>query len=397
MNSFALLGCVLLGDISMSNDAIADSRPARFVSGRLAALDGLRTPAVLTVFLYHSASGFMPGGWSGVDTFFALSGFVITLLLVKEHAARGGIRLGRFYVQRLARLWPALLIVCAPVAVASVLLPASGWGDQGSNAVRGATYVMNIFRSGLLGVTTAGGALGHTWTLAVEEQFYLVWPLLLIVMLRLFTLRTITIITGLLALAAVAERVIMVATGVGLNRLYNGPDTRADQLLLGCVLALLFMMIRPGSAVAHRVAGISSKVIWPAAAVLVAVAFLMAYPKDAGAWFDTYWMFGPFVLAFVATALISGLATNPDHPLARVLAHPWLSWPGQNLSYGVYLWHLPLIYLLLPVIEPPLIRVPVVFVLTVGLAYLSSRFIESPIRERVKLRLDRQAVARTVA
>ncbi|MEW9874051.1 acyltransferase family protein [Arthrobacter sp. HS15c] len=375
----------------MSIDANADTRPQLFVSGRLAALDGLRTPAVMAVFLYHSASGFMPGGWSGVDTFFALSGFVITLLLVKEHASRGSIRLGRFYVQRLARLWPALLIVCVPVAAASVLLPSSGWGGQGSNALQGATYVMNIFRSGLVGVTTAGGALGHTWTLAVEEQFYLVWPLLLIVMLRLFALRTITIITGLLALAAVAERVAMVATGVGLNRLYNGPDTRADQLLLGCVLALLFMMIKPGSVAASRMASISSKAIWPAALVLVASAFLLAYPKDAGAWFNFYWMFGPFILAFVATALISGLATNPDHRLAKVLAHPWMSWPGQNLSYGVYLWHLPLIYLLLPVIEPLVIRVPVVFVLTGGLAYLSARFVESPIRARVKLRLDKRS------
>ncbi|WP_052295513.1 acyltransferase family protein [Paenarthrobacter aurescens] len=210
---------------------LAVERPASFVSGRLAALDGLRTPAVLAVFLYHSASGLMPGGWSGVDTFFALSGFVITLLLVKEYAASSRIRLGRFYIQRLARLWPALLVVCVPVALVAVLLPSSGWGGQGSNAVQGAMYLMNIFRSGLLGVDTAGGALGHTWTLAVEEQFYLVWPLLLILMLHLFSIRTITIVAALLALAAVVERVIMVTAGVGLNRLYNGPDTRADQLI----------------------------------------------------------------------------------------------------------------------------------------------------------------------
>lgn len=371
----------------MSTDVQVEKMPALFLHGRLDALDGLRTPAVLAVFFYHGASGLLPGGWSGVDTFFALSGFVITLLLVKEHTRASSIRLGNFYIQRLARLWPALLIVCTAVALTSVLLPTSGWEGQGFNALQGATYVMNIFRSGLVGVDTAGGALGHTWTLAVEEQFYLIWPILLILMLRVFRLSTITVITAVLALLAGAERVVMVSTGVGLNRLYNGPDTRADQLLLGCVLALIVTTIRPGTSAARRITTISRRAIWPASGFLVLTAALLAYPEEAGAWFDVYWIFGPFLLASVATVLIAGLATNPTHLLARIFAHRYLSWPGRHLSYGIYLWHLPLFYLLVPVIDPIFIRLPVAFIATVVLAFLSARFVEEPIRARVRMAL----------
>lgn len=373
----------------------AIKRSDTFVSGRLDAIDGVRTFAVLAVFLYHSASGLMPGGWSGVDTFFAISGFVITLLLVKERRATGRISLGEFYVKRLARLWPALLIICALVATVSVTLPASGWGGQTGNAVQASTYVMNIFRSGLVGRDTAGGALGHTWTLAVEEQFYLVWPILLIVMLRYLSLRATTVVTTLLALVAVAERLIMVAAGVGLNRLYNGPDTRADQLLVGCALALVFTQITPGSRDAAAVTRISGWAIWPCAAILVTAAFTLAYPQEAGPWFDLYWGAGPFVMALIATMLVAGLSTNQRHPLAKLLAHKWISWPGQHLSYGVYLWHLPVIYLLLHVIEPIYIRVPVVFVVTVALAYVSARYVEKPVKQRINSMLAARKAART--
>lgn len=361
-----------------------------FVTGRLVALDGLRTPAVIAVFFYHSASGMMKGGWSGVDTFFALSGFVITLLLVREFRERGRIRLGRFYLQRLARLWPALLIVCFCVGLTSVLLPGSGWGAQGGNSLQAATYLMNIYRSGLLGVTTAGGALGHTWTLAVEEQFYLLWPLVLIVLLRTVGERAAMIVTVALAGATVVERAIMVASDVGLNRLYNGPDTRADQLLVGCALALLLSTTSSTSTSGHRVAAISRWLIWPSSILLVLVAFLLPPAFEEGGWFNFYWVMGPFLLALIATCLICGLVTNPNHVLSRALSHRILSWPGRNLSYGFYLWHLPLIYLLIPLIDSIFLRVPIVFLLTLVVAYLSARFIEAPVRTWVRKRMARR-------
>ncbi len=153
------------------------------LSGRKHALDGLRTVAVAAVFLFHTVTEFAPGGSMGVDVFFTLSGFVITLLIMKEYQATGRLRLGVFYAKRLARLWPALLIVCAFVAAVALLFPESGLGGQEAYAIPAAAYVMNLARAGLIGTPITGGALAPTWTLAVEEQFYLVWPLLLLLIL----------------------------------------------------------------------------------------------------------------------------------------------------------------------------------------------------------------------
>lgn len=340
------------------------------------------------VFFFHAATALVPGGSIGVDVFFTLSGCVITLLIMKEHLATGRLRLGIFYAKRLARLWPALLALCGVIVAVGLAFPASKWAGQEGFVLPAAAYVMNLARFGMFGDSVAGETLGPTWTLAVEEQFYLVWPLLLLVLLRFWKVRTVTWITAGLAAAFLLERFVLVLLGAPLNRLYNGPDTRADELLIGCTLALVFTAVTPGSRF-HAALRTAARRAGPAAGlILLAAVFLLKEPDTPGPWFSAFWTVGPAVLSLLAAALIGSLVLQPAGFAARVLSHPWLAGPGRDLSYAFYLWHLPVYLLLMPLIPSLWLRVPLAAALTVLLAYASHRLVETPVRRWANRRLE---------
>ena len=340
------------------------------------------------VFFFHAATALVPGGSIGVDVFFTLSGFVITLLIMKEHLATGRLRLGIFYAKRLARLWPALLALCGVIVAVGLAFPASKWAGQEGFVLPAAAYVMNLARFGMFGDSVAGETLGPTWTLAVEEQFYLVWPLLLLVLLRFWKVRTVTWITAGLAAAFLLERFVLVLLGAPLNRLYNGPDTRADELLIGCTLALVFTAVTPGSRF-HAALRTAARRAGPAAGlILLAAVFLLKEPDTPGPWFSAFWTVGPAVLSLLAAALIGSLVLQPAGFAARVLSHPWLAGPGRDLSYAFYLWHLPVYLLLMPLIPSLWLRVPLAAALTILLAYASHRLVETPVRRWANRRLE---------
>ncbi|MDP9986414.1 acyltransferase [Arthrobacter sp. FW306-05-C] len=377
----------------------APDRPAApetgIIAGRKHALDGLRTVAVAGVFFFHTATEATPGGSIGVDVFFTLSGFVITLLIMKERLATGRLHLGIFYGKRLARLWPALLVLCAVILAGGFLFPASGWGGQAGFVLPAAAYVMNLAHFGMFGDSIAGETLGPTWTLAVEEQFYLVWPLLLLVMLRFLKVRSAAVATVALAAAFVLNRFLLVNAGEPLDRIYNGPDTRADELLIGCALALLFTAVRHGSRL-H--AGLLSASRWaaPLAGVaLVAALFLLKEPDTPGTWFNVFWTAGPAALALLSAVLIGSLVLQPAGFLSRILSHPWLARPGRDMSYGMYLWHLPVYLLLMPLIPELPLRIVLTAALTVLLAFASFRWVERPLRRWANKRLEPAVVPST--
>ena len=362
------------------------------ISGRQHALDGLRIVAVAGVFLFHTLTGFAPGGSVGVDVFFTLSGFVITLLIMKEYRSTGRLRVGVFYAKRLARLWPALLAVCAAVVIVALIFPSSGWGGQEASAIPAAAYVMDLANYGAFGSSTGGNALSPAWTLAVEEQFYLVWPLLLLVMLRFWKVRTVAWITAVLAAAFLLERFLLVSGGAPLARLYNGPDTRADELLLGCAVALVLTSISPGSRLHVSLqAGVRRGGPLAGLALVIAV-FTLKEPDKPGAWFDLFWTAGPAALAILAGLVIGWLVLQPDGLISKVLSHRWLSRPGRDLSYGIYLWHLPVFILLIPLVPSLAVRVPLTAALTLLMAYGSFRFVETPIRRWASKRLEPDVV-----
>lgn len=340
------------------------------------------------VFFFHTATESMPGGSIGVDVFFTLSGFVITLLIMKERLATGRLHLGIFYAKRLARLWPALLALCAVIVAAGLLFPDSGWGGQAGFVLPAAAYVMNLAHFGAFGDSIAGETLGPTWTLAVEEQFYLVWPLLLLVMLRFWRIRTAALATVALAGAFVLNRFLLVNAGQPLDRIYNGPDTRADELLVGCALALLFTALRQGSRLHNLLASAAGWAAAPAGIALVAALFLLKEPDTPGPWFNAFWTAGPTVLALLSAVLIGSLVLQPAGFLSRFLSHPWLARPGRDLSYGMYLWHLPVYLLLMPLIPDLPIRIALTAAVTVVLAYASFRCVERPLRRWANRRLE---------
>ncbi len=338
-------------------------------------LDGLRGLAVLAVMAFHS--GLISGGWLGVDVFFALSGFLITRLLVDEHAMTGGIKLGWFYARRGLRLFPALLtlvVVLALILIATIRAEQRIYLALYVGAVL--LYVANWVEP--FGLPLAWG-FGHTWSLAIEEQFYLAWPLGLVALLRLGRRRiTITLIVAGSAAAVFAYRMILAREGVSPIRLLEGSDTRADSLLIGCAVALVSAWELPPT---RLLPSIVARCVGLLAFVGLIVLFLSASisMNDLGLGAST-------VAALCAGLVILDLLAERSlfAPLLRTTPLVAIG----RISYGLYLWHFPIFFALdIQSARPagPWI-VAAGWAATLGVALVSFFVIETPAL-RVKLRL----------
>jgi peptidoglycan/LPS O-acetylase OafA/YrhL len=284
---------------------------------RVASLDGLRALAVLPVLATHSFSA-LPIGGVGVSVFFVLSGYLITSLLLRERDDTGRIALGLFYLRRAARLYPALLAMLAVTVALG--------GGVGPALIAG-TYTTNLFNS--FGIGNAPYA--HTWSLAMEEQFYLVWPFLLPVVLR-HGRRAWAWLAGLAVLSAGAGWVLGALTdGTAGVHTFN-PVFRAHGLIVGCLVALYLHarpapLRRPGLLVTSGLAVV---------AVSVAVALIPGHPIALG-WNAVTPVIG-------GALLIAGLVSGGAPGIGRVFAAAPAVWLGTR-SYAIYLWHVPLIAL----------------------------------------------------
>ena len=274
----------------------------------------------------HAATGSLPGAAVvGVDLFFVLSGFLITALLVAEWEARGAISLRRFYVRRALRLIPALTALLVIYATWVLL-----WSSGPARALRlrgvwtGALYVSNwAFALGHGGTPE----IGHLWSLATEEQFYLLWPCLLLLLLRSgrrpFVLRA--CIAGVVVLAGLRSLLYRVPSPIH-DQLYFSPFTWADSLLTGCVLGASFvwrsMPRRPLSELL--------------AVPVIGYALVVSRTDSAAQLFD-----GGITLLALACGVVVAWAIAPGAISAKFLAWRPLQWLGRR-SYGIYLWHLPL-------------------------------------------------------
>ena len=336
----------------------------------IASLDGLRAFCAFAVILVHTAPSVFPNGSIGVDVFFVLSGFLITRLLLREYRSRGSVDLARFYIGRSARLWPAVLtLIAAWCAVAVVFWDPSAVKEQLSAGLWSGLYVMNWVRA----LTHwPQGSFGHTWSLAIEEQFYLLWPLILSFLLRQ---KLAPLGSGVLMLIVgiVAWRAGLAFTGASPERLYNGFDTRADSLLVGCLLGTA-----PEAARVFRLARRS----WPLPAALLLLATLLPHAESA---FNICWTL--VVIAGLSAWLIAGLTVASSAP---VLSHPWAVYLGK-ISYGVYLWHYPISLQAIGHFHlTPLTAPLVVTGLSVICAAGSYHLIELPIRRQANAWIDRR-------
>jgi peptidoglycan/LPS O-acetylase OafA/YrhL len=340
-------------------------------------LDGLRALAVLSVIAYHDNYAWAKGGFLGVDTFFVLSGFLITTLLVVEFRRGGVIRLGAFWSRRARRLLPALLLVLAFVALYTHLavLP---WDRNGvrDDMFASLFYVANwrfiLDQQGYFQLFSAASPLRHMWSLAIEEQYYLVWPLIVLACLRIGRGST-RVLAAVCAVGAAASTFAMqwrYQPGDP-SSAYYATDARAHSLLIGALLALGLLAWNPGAR-ARRALALAAV----PALVVVGVAFHIASGTGA-----RYYQGGSAAFAIVVAILIAGVL-QPG-PVAVVLSTRPLAWIGR-ISYGLYLWHWPIDVWLVPSrvhvgnTTLNLLRLAATFAASVASYYL----VERPIRER---------------
>jgi peptidoglycan/LPS O-acetylase OafA/YrhL len=360
------------------------------------ALDGLRGLAVGAVLLFHA--GHLVGGYLGVDLFFVLSGFLITSLLLREASSSGRITLSSFWVRRARRLLPAMAGVLVGVAAYARFVADSSELDRiRGDGIATVAYVANwraIFaEQDYWDLFAAPSPLQHMWSVAIEEQFYLLWPLVIVGLLRWRgperLPRTVLATSLVLAAISVASMVLLYDTSDN-TRVYFGTDTRAASILVGAALAAWTVVRGTGRRV---LAGTAGQVVGLGAAAILGYAWTQVEGTSA-------WLYqgGMLALAVVAVVVIAVASAPEPGLLARGLSVAPLRWLGL-VSYGTYLWHWP-IYLVLSPERTGIEGWPLVVLritVTLAVAAVSYVVIEQPIRRGTLRRIDLRVLSPVVA
>jgi len=342
-------------------------------------LDGLRALAVAAVFAYHLDLGWATGGFLGVDTFFVLSGFLITSLLLNEYARDKAVSFTSFWARRARRLLPALFVVLIAVAAYAAFLADSSTlddlrSDMFATLFYGANWRFISSGQSYFALFSEASPLRHAWSLAIEEQFYLVWPLIVFACLRL-SKGSRRVLAGVCIGGTIASALWMawLYDHASLSRAYYGTDSHAQLLLVGALLAIVlghWSPQRPGAVAASHAAGVL-------AIGYMFVSFVLVSDTDA------FMYRGGYLVFAVAVSLLIASVIRPERTVLRAgLSLAPIVWLGR-ISYGVYLWHWPAIVVLSPDrtgidgVPLDLLRVAV----TLGLATASFYLLELPVRE----------------
>jgi peptidoglycan/LPS O-acetylase OafA/YrhL len=363
--------------------------------GHIPGLDGLRGLAIVAVLVYHFTPSVLPGGFLGVDVFFVVSGFLITTLLLRELHDRGRMDLPGFWLRRARRLVPALVVV----VVVSVAAPPVGGGGRrvgrGPPTLGALTFSTNwleIAAGASYFSATAPLLFVNFWSLAVEEQFYLLWPfgLVLTVALARSTRSRLGVVLGLAFASALAMAVIFVP-GQDASRVYYGTDTHSFSLMFGVALALAWA--GPERAWLHTAWWRR----WRGLCVTVALAvllLLMATLNDLSSWTFR----GGIVLGAAATVVLIAGLLEQGSPWRSLMGLRPLTWLGRR-SYGIYLWHWPVLmmaFALFPVAPgtwASAVLLTSALLTTLALAAASFTWVETPIRRQGFLRPMRRSLA----
>jgi len=347
------------------------------VGARRADIQGLRGVAVLLVVLYH-AGVHVPGGFTGVDVFFVISGFVITGLLLREVDSTGSLRLRRFYARRVRRLLPALATMLAVFAAIGVLAsPVDAQVTGAHTGIAASLFAANVYLyhlgTGYFDTLTTHDPLLHTWTLGVEEQFYVLFPTLLLVSWRLrpgrraaFFVMSVVSVASLGSMLALARR----GTGGALGRFaFYGTPTRAWEFGCGALLALAAPRLTPTRAVAAAVGA-------GGIALVVAAAFTIHGSGTHVGW--------QLLLPTAGAVALIGAGLRPQTATSRLLSTPPLVKAG-DISYSWYLWHWPTIVFAHALFPTAPVSAGAA-ALSLAPAWLSYRYVEEPIRRNVRMR-----------
>ena len=370
----------------------------------LPGIDGLRAIAVMAVLFYHAEVAWMPGGFLGVEVFFVISGYLITGLLIAEWNKTGGIHLGRFWFRRARRLLPAVFALLLAVLVFAVIFLPSEVASLRFDALAAAFYVSNWYQifshKSYFEAIGRPSLLRHLWSLAVEEQFYLVWPVVLVIFLKIVSrfhpgkpnapaeagqdqmpqsshrlALTLFALAG--AIASTALMAMLYSPDVDPSRIYYGTDTRAAGFLIGALLSILLPPAQSERVKPLRFGWLLDVLGIIAIAALTAIFVLVSE-------INPYLYLGGFTLVAVCTiAAIYATVRNGSHLYTRILSFPVIRWIGLR-SYSIYLWHWPIFAVTRPQLDIQLNGIPLMLLrlaLTAICAELSYRYIEQPIRE----------------
>jgi peptidoglycan/LPS O-acetylase OafA/YrhL len=342
-------------------------------------LDGLRALAIAGVFLYHANVGWATGGFLGVDLFFVLSGYLITSLLLSERARTGRIDLGAFWARRARRLLPAMLVVVVFALVATATFARDDFARTRADALSALVYLTNwrqiIASHSYFNQFGRPSLLQHFWSLAVEEQFYLFWPLMLIAGLRWLRRGRTIAATAVLAGCSFGLMWLLYNPAGDPSRVYYGTDTRAFTLLIGALLAFAWPLGGQRADVPRVAARLLDAL---GVATLLGVLCLFWRVHD----YDPWVYRGGFLVMALCTAGLVAAVVHPATAIGRVLGRDPLRWIGVR-SYGMYLWHWPIMQLTRPGIDVPMhgpLLILAQAAATVAVAALSYHYVETPVR-----------------
>jgi len=357
------------------------TRGERYMPG----LYGLRAIAVLAVIFFHLGFGWAPGGLLGVGIFFTLSGYLITDILLGQYMKRGAIHLGRFWLGRARRLLPALFLMLL-IVIAWVTIFGPAQPDQFRKAVVSAIFYVNNWQQIAANVSyfarfAPEQPLNHLWSLSVEEQFYIFWPFLLLIGLKVIRDRggnglrpKLALATLALAIVSSIEMAILYHPGFDPSRVYYGTDTRAAGLLFGAALA----MVWPSRGLSKRITFQARRNLDILGCVGLLIIAIMIWRTGE---FSAFLYRGGFVVLSLATVMVLMPLAHPACRLGNVVGCRPLRWIGVR-SYGIYLWQTPVIVLTSP--QGPhgqsLVRDVLQVAAIFGIAALSWKFVEEPIR-----------------
>ncbi|WP_434655530.1 acyltransferase family protein [Thermoanaerobacterium thermosaccharolyticum] len=346
----------------------------------MAGLDGLRAIAVLAVIGYHLNLSFMQGGFLGVSIFFVLSGYLITNIISSEWERSGKVDLKNFWLRRMRRLFPALFIMVVLVVCYVTLFDSGRLTSIKGDAITSILYINNwwlIFHKvSYFAKFGPPSTFGNLWSLAVEGQFYLIWPLVLIISFKyLKKKRYIVFLTLLLAIASALAMGMLYEPGMDPSRVYYGTDTRVFGLLLGSALALILPSDKLSSNMSRN-----KRLILDAIGFLslLSIFIMFIYVNQ----YDTFVYRGGMFLLSVIAAVTIAVSAHSSSFLGKALGCFPLRWLGAR-SYGVYLWYFPVLILTTPAVDTkginPIRAILQIF-LIILISALSWRYIEDPIR-----------------
>jgi peptidoglycan/LPS O-acetylase OafA/YrhL len=362
------------------------SRPKDSHFPYMPGIDAMRALAVLAVFGYHAGLSWVPGGFLGVDVFFVISGYLITSLLLREFRGTGKIQLGRFWIRRARRLLPAVGVLIAVAMIVSAIAEPNKIDQIRGDALASLFYFANwhfIFaHTSYFEQFGRPSLFTHLWSLSVEEQFYLFWPLVFAAGMKFFGRGK--LLLGVLAgaVGSVVLAWILFDPGHDASRIYYGTDTHAVGLLAGVALALVWS---PVEIRAHKNFGPLVGPILDALGVIalgyLILSFAHVHDYDLALWH------GGYAWVAIATAVLLAALAHPAARLGNIIGRPALLWLGLR-SYSFYLWHWPVLVMTRPGVDinlPRGILIPLQLIACLALADLSYRFIELPFNGKAKV------------